>query len=110
MVKEFNYLGIVFQRNGKVTRYVEERIKRASVVLNQVWGIGERKFKTDFKMRMFLFESLVFAVLLYGAELWGYQERADVKKLNLRYIKWTLEHQNILSWRKRREQKGGSGK
>lgn len=90
MVKEFNYLGIVFQRNGKMTRHVEERIKRANVVLNQVWGIGERKFKTDFKMRMFLFESLVFAVLLYGAELWGYQ---DVEKLNLTYIKWT-GHQN----------------
>lgn len=41
-------------------------------------------------MRMFLFESLVLPVLLYSAELWGFQERADVEKPNVWYIKWTL--------------------
>ena len=52
---------------GTIIRHVEDkRIKRASVVLNQVWEIAERKFKTDFKMRMFLFESLILAILLYG--------------------------------------------
>lgn len=27
---------------------VKERVKRANILLNQMWGIGERKFKNDF--------------------------------------------------------------
>ncbi|KOC60167.1 hypothetical protein WH47_07749 [Habropoda laboriosa] len=50
-VKEFNYLEIRFQRNGNMAGHIKERIKKANVTLNQVWGIGERKFKTDFSTR-----------------------------------------------------------
>lgn len=71
-------------------RHLEERTRRSNVVLNQVWGIGEWEFKADFKMRMFLWESLVLGMLLYGVELWGFRERREVERLQLKYIKWTL--------------------
>ncbi|KOC71279.1 hypothetical protein WH47_02363 [Habropoda laboriosa] len=89
-VKEFNYLGVRFQRNGNMAGHIKERIKKANVTLNQVWGIGERKFKTDFRMRMYLFDMLVLGVLMYGVELWGFKERAEIEKIQVRYIKWTL--------------------
>lgn len=39
---------------------------------------------------MFLFDTLVVGVLLFGVELWGYKERAEVERVQLRYVKWTL--------------------
>ncbi|KZC12189.1 hypothetical protein WN55_03917 [Dufourea novaeangliae] len=71
-------------------RHVRERVKRANIVLNQIWGIGERKFKADSKMRMFMFDALVMGVLLYGVELWGFKERVEVERVQLRYIRTTL--------------------
>lgn len=39
---------------------------------------------------MFLRDSLVLGVLLYNVELWGFRERGEVERLQLKYIKWTL--------------------
>ena len=39
-VKEMLYLGKRVQRNGDLTNHIKERIKRANVVMKQVWGIG----------------------------------------------------------------------
>ncbi|KOC59656.1 hypothetical protein WH47_11086 [Habropoda laboriosa] len=39
---------------------------------------------------MFLWDSLILGVLLYGVGLWGYKERGEVERLQLKYIKWTL--------------------
>ena len=46
------YLGIKMQRNGDLTKHIKERMKRANVVMKQVWGIGEINFQNDFKRRM----------------------------------------------------------
>ena len=69
-VKEILYLGINLQRNGDLTNHIKERMKRANVVMKQVWGIGERKFQDDFKRRL-MFDCLVVGVMLYGVELFG---------------------------------------
>ena len=69
------YLGIKMQRNGDLTNYIKENVKRANVVMKQVWGIGERKFQDDFKRRMMLFDYLIVGVMLYRVELFGWKER-----------------------------------
>ena len=43
-VKEFKYLGYTMQRNGGQEAHIKERVKRAAVVMRQVWGIGKRRF------------------------------------------------------------------
>ncbi|KAI4482482.1 hypothetical protein M0802_013670 [Mischocyttarus mexicanus] len=55
--------------NRNITSHVKERAKRANIVVRQVWGIAERKFKDDFKRRSMMFDNLVKGVILYGAEL-----------------------------------------
>ena len=62
IVKEFNYLGIRLQRNGNMIRHIY-------TVLNRIWEIGERKFKQDFKMRMYVWDILIAGILLYEVEL-----------------------------------------
>ena len=34
IVKKFNYLAIVLQRNGNMIKHIEERARRAGIVLN----------------------------------------------------------------------------
>jgi hypothetical protein len=42
-------------------------MRKANKVMRYVWGIGDRKWGSDFRRRMMMFES----ILMYGAEIWG---------------------------------------
>lgn len=43
-VNEFRYLGYVMQRSGGQQAHVREKVRRAALVISQVWGIGKRRF------------------------------------------------------------------
>ena len=65
------------------------------MALNQVWG----KFKDEnFKMRMFLWDSLVLGVLLYGVELRGFRERERERESKRRSGTTTAEVHQIDTW------------
>lgn len=51
-VKEIKYLGYMLQRNGRNEGQIRELKRKANIVMRVVWGIGERKFRDDFKRRM----------------------------------------------------------
>jgi len=73
-VREFRYLGFIFQRNGGRELHVKERVKKGAAVMGQVWGIGKRKFGRDWGKRLWLFDALVWSVLGFGVEVWGWKE------------------------------------
>lgn len=89
-VKEFTYLGYVMQRNGGQEAHIRERVRRAAAVMGQVWGIGKRKFGSEWGKRLWLFDRLVWTVASYGVEIWGWKERERVEKLEERYLRWVL--------------------
>ncbi|XP_077255453.1 uncharacterized protein LOC143893678 [Temnothorax americanus] len=89
-VREFRYLGYVFQRNGGQEAQIRERIKKAAAVMGKVWGIGKRRFGKDWGKRLWLFDRLVWTVLSYGAEIWGWREREGIERMEERYIRWVL--------------------
>lgn len=70
-VKEFKYLGFHFQKNGKWNLHIKETAKKARIIMAQVWGIGETKFRRNVEIRMMMFRSLIGSILLYAAEMWG---------------------------------------
>lgn len=39
-VKEISYLGYIMQKNGGVEKHINERIRRATIVMKQTWSIG----------------------------------------------------------------------
>ncbi|EZA48015.1 hypothetical protein X777_14456 [Ooceraea biroi] len=69
-VKEIKYLGYVFQRNGKQDAHVRDR--------------------KDLGRRLWLFDKLVWTVLAYGVEIWGWEEREEMEKFEERYLRWRL--------------------
>lgn len=46
-IKEFRYLGYTLQRNGGQEAHVRERLRKAAVIMGQVWEIGKRRFGRD---------------------------------------------------------------
>lgn len=84
-VKEFRYLGYTLQRNEG---HVKERMKRAS--MREVWRIGKRRYGKDWSRRLWLFDRLIWTVLSYRIEIWGWKQREGVERLEERYLRWVL--------------------
>lgn len=40
---------------------------------------------------MWLFNRFIWTVMSYGVEVWGWEERESIKRLEERYMRWVLE-------------------
>lgn len=79
------------QKNGKQEEHVKGRIKRATIIMGQVWGIGKRRFGKDWNRRLWLFDRLIWTVLSYGVEIWDWKTREEMERLKEKYMRWILE-------------------
>jgi len=89
-VREFKYLGFTFMKNNKDDAHIKEVKKRAAAAMAQIWGIGERKFGGDVDRRIMMFNILVKSILMYGVEIWGWEEKTEIESLQERYMRWIL--------------------
>ncbi|XP_043276027.1 uncharacterized protein [Venturia canescens] len=89
-VNRYAYLGYVVRANGSQEEQVEERVMKAAKIMGKVWGIGKNKFGSDWGRRVWLFDKLVWPVVGYGVEIWGWKGREIVERLLERYLRWVL--------------------
>jgi len=89
-VKEFKYLGFTFQKNGGLDGHIRDRVKKGAAVMGQVWGIGKRRFGRDWGRRVWLFDKLIWSVVGYEVEVWGWKEWRKIESLQERYLRWIL--------------------
>lgn len=57
-VKEFKYLGYVIRYNGSQEAHIRDRVRKGAAILEQVWGVGKRKFGRDWGRKIWLFDNL----------------------------------------------------
>jgi len=86
-VKEIKYLRYVLQKNRGQEPQIRERAKKAATIMGQVWGIGKRRFERNWGRRLWLFDRLVWTVMDYGVEIWGWKERVELERLEERYLR-----------------------
>lgn len=67
-------MGYVLQKNGAQEAQIRDRRRKTAAVMGQVWGIGKRRFGKDWGRRLWLFDSLIWTVMGYGMEIWGWKE------------------------------------
>lgn len=84
----FKYLGFTFNRQGDYKQQIKELKIKGLAAARSVWGIGERFFRHDYNRRMWIFNTLVRSVLEYGVEIWGWEERKELEKIKLDYVRW----------------------
>ena len=89
IVHEFKYLGIVFNYNGTFVKHKKHVYDQGQKTMYALL----RKIKLlhlPLDIQIGLFQNLVIPVLLYGCELYGYENIEIIERLQLKYLKYIL--------------------
>jgi len=81
-------LGFTFNRKGNYKDHIRELCRKGRIAASRVWGLGERICKDDFSRRWVLYSYLVQSVMSYGVEIWGWEEKKELKNVMLDYVRW----------------------
>lgn len=90
-VQNFKYLGFIFNRKADYGDHIKELAGKGRLAANMVWGLGERICRDDFGRRWMLYRYLVNSVMSYGVEIWGWEEKGELEKVMLDYIRWVFK-------------------
>ena len=81
VVNEYTYLGIIFHQSCRFTSAINKRKDQGRKALHSLlWKV--KRLNLPFEIAIELFERLVIPVILYGAEIWGFD---NIKPLEVFY-------------------------
>ena len=90
VVDDFQYLGILFSRKGSFqlnkARLVQQARKAMFYVLRK-----SRKLCLPIDILLQLFDAMIAPILMYGAEVWGYENDNIIEALHLEFCKCILK-------------------
>ena len=88
-VGSYEYLGIVFNFNGRLTHAISERIVPARKAM---FGLNSKAVRLQLPpdIQIDLFEKMVVPICLYGSEIWGYANIEPVEVFYRKFIKRVL--------------------
>lgn len=89
----YTYLGIIFNYNGSFCNARKKLIEQAQKSLYALY----RKIKNlniPIDLQLKLFDSLVVPILLYGCEIWGFENKEIIEKIHLQFCKRILRVRN----------------
>lgn len=89
-VKEFKYLGFWFATGNNYKKHLKETMRKAQKAANVTWGVINRAGRGSKGEKMYLMNTLVRAIMMYGVELWGNGEIDKVETMQARYCKYVL--------------------
>ncbi|XP_043476186.1 uncharacterized protein LOC122507501 [Leptopilina heterotoma] len=89
-VKTFKYLGFTFNDECNYKDHIKELKRKGVVAAKITWGLGENRCRGDFIRRKMLFTYLVKSVMSYGVEIWGWEEKKELEKIQMDYFRWIL--------------------
>lgn len=87
-VDRYTYLGYVIRANVDQDDHLKERVVKGARILGKSWGIEKRKFARDRTRKIWLFDRLVWSVLSYGVEIWGWKAREELESIQDIYLRW----------------------
>ena len=86
IVNQFNYLGMLFNYNGKFNetqKHVAQQGRKAYFAINS-------KLKSQYfnvQTQCSVFDTYVDSILRYSSEIWGFHKAPDVKKIHIDFCK-----------------------
>ena len=89
IVKDYKYLGIFFARSGSfltTRKYLQEKATKAMYGLLQKC----RKHKLSIECQLDMFDKTILPILLYGSEIWGFENIDIIERVHLRFCKLIL--------------------
>ena len=89
IVSTFKYLGIIFNVNGNFSLAKQQQKTQAEramfCLLNKC-----KKLKLPIDIQLELFDKIVVPILLYGSEIWGFENVKVLESLHLKFCKYIL--------------------
>ena len=95
-VRTYKYLGLTFSTFGNFTIAKQELQKTALKALFKLKRDLGSHFRTDVKLTLKLYETLIVPILLYGSEIWGAdnkhltKENDPLERVNTKFCKMLL--------------------
>ena len=91
VIDKFKYLGVIFNRNGKFLDAIKDNINKARLAMYTLRRtFKEKHIPIDCQIE--IFEKTIEPILLYGAEIWGFENRSTqlIEKYYLKTLKQIL--------------------
>jgi len=89
VVDEYTYLGVVFTYNNKFKRTQKEQIAKARRAMYSLI-VKSKKLRLPVDIQLELFDHLVMPILLYGCEIWGFENVKQIETLHMQFCKQLL--------------------
>jgi hypothetical protein len=90
IVDSYSYLGLVMNHNGSFVKAKSKLIDQARRALFAVYRrIKNQPIPVDLQLK--LFDSLVEPILLYGSEVWEFENTCSLEKNHLQFCKKILQ-------------------
>jgi hypothetical protein len=89
----YSYLGVTFNYNGNFNTARKKVLDQAQ---KSLYGLF-RKIQNiciPIDLQLKLFDSLVTHILLYSAEVWGFENKGNIEKMHLQFCKKILKVRN----------------
>ena len=90
IVNEYTYLGIIFHYTGNFAAAANHSYMKAAKAMGPLWDLLKRSRCSNWNRRLSLFDSLASSILLYGAEVWGYNHGDSIERLQMKFLKSSL--------------------
>ena len=90
MVDSYVYLGTTFQSNGKFTGAIQKQINQAHRALFVIKSKKE-KFNLPIDIVLDLFDKMILPILLYGCEIWGFENLENIEIFYRKFLKYILK-------------------
>ena len=90
IVDFFKYLGVTFQRNGTFKEHIRLISNQARKAMFSLLRKG-RELSLSVDIMLQLFHTNVEPILLYGCEIWGYENLASIEAFHLKFLKMILK-------------------
>ena len=89
VVDEYVYQGVKFNYNGKYKKMIQKQITHARKALYCMLAKA-RKLQLPIDIQCQLFDNLVLPVLLYGSEVWGYEDMLQIEVFHRKFLRLIL--------------------
>ncbi len=86
IVDDFTFLGSLFNYNGKFNKARKRACDQASKAMFAVISKA-RKLNLPVDIQLHLFDSVVQPILLYGSEVWGFEDCKNIERVHLKFCK-----------------------
>jgi hypothetical protein len=93
VVDHFKYLGVFFSFNGKFMHCKKQLYQQAQRAMFSVIKTSRSK-ELPIDVQLHLFDAMVLPILIYGCEIWRYENVANIDKLQLKLFRYILKLRN----------------